>query len=71
MALERKDAKVYFDADIHADIKDLADVDGLTIADFIEAIVVPVVRKRRHDVMKLAGRFRRRGISQNDPELGE
>lgn len=68
MSLSRRDIKVFFDADVHADLKDCADIDGMTMADFIESIVVPVVRKRRHDVMKLAGRFRRRGILRDDPE---
>lgn len=71
MSEPRRDIRVFFDADIHADLKDFADVDGLTMADLLEQMIVPLVRQRRNEVMRLAGKFRRRGISRDDPESTE
>ena len=68
MSLERKDIRAYIDPDVHQALVAICDTDGITIADFIEALVVPVVRRRVHDVSVLADRFRRAGLIRNEPE---
>lgn len=68
MSLERKDVRASLDADLHAALKEICDLDGVTTAEFIEALLVPVLRKRIHDTMELSERLRRRGISGRDPD---
>jgi hypothetical protein len=68
MAIPRKDVKVYFDETDHAKIKAICDIDGITLADFIESVVVPAVEKRVHDAMMLAQALGAKGISRDLPE---
>lgn len=68
MSLARKDVKVYFDPDIHAGIKALADHDETSMQDYIEQLVAPLVHKRIHETIALAERFRRAGIVRDDRE---
>jgi hypothetical protein len=46
MALPRKDLRPYFDHDIHAAIKAVAEVEGMEPAAWIEQVIVGVVTKR-------------------------
>jgi len=65
MSLERKDVRASLDADLHAALKEICDLDGVTTAEFIEALLTPVLRKRIHDTIELSERLRRIGISRN------
>lgn len=68
MALDRKDARCYLDADVHAAMVELCNQRGTTIADFIEGIVAPEVSRLKHETIELYERFRRAGLIRNDPE---
>lgn len=68
MSLERKDVRASLDADLHAALKEICDLDGVTTAEFIEALLAPVLRKRIHDTIELSDRLRRIGISRNEAE---
>lgn len=49
MSLERKDVRAKLDPELHTALKIFADLDGVTEAQFIEDIVVPVIRRRIAD----------------------
>jgi hypothetical protein len=68
MSLERQDVRTKLDPADHAALVSICDLDGKTIAEFIEAIVVPVIRKRVHDANLLAVRHPLPGISGNNRE---
>lgn len=63
MALERKDVRFKLDADMHAALDAIADVDGKDLGEFVEEIVVSVVRRRVHDATVLAERLLKAGIT--------
>lgn len=63
MALERKDVRFKLDAELHAQLKAICDLDDIDIGEYIESLVVPVVHKRVHDAMVLADRLHRVGIT--------
>jgi hypothetical protein len=46
MSLPRKDLRPYFDHDIHAAIKAIADSEGVEPGAWIEQVIVGVVKKR-------------------------
>jgi hypothetical protein len=46
----------------------ICNIDGTTISEFIESLIVPVIRKRVHDAVLLAQEFRRDGTSRKGPE---
>lgn len=68
MALDRKDVRFKLDAELHAQLKAICDVDERDIGEFIESIVVPVVLKRVHDATVLADRLHRAGKAGNARE---
>lgn len=68
MSLARKDVRAYLDEPEHAALKLIAEQDGLTEAQFIEAILVPVIRRRVHDAKVLAAKAELLGITRNLPE---
>jgi hypothetical protein len=63
MSLERKDVRAYLDPDDHRALVAICNIDGTTISEFIESLIVPVIRKRVHDAVLLAQEFRREGTS--------
>lgn len=68
MSLERQDIRAKLDPDDHRALVRICDIDGVTIAEFIECLVVPVIRKRVHDANVLAADFPLPGLSGNDRE---
>lgn len=68
MSLERQDARTKLDPSDHAALVAICDIEGVTIAEFIERLLVPVIRKRVHDANVLAKRFPVSGITGNDRE---
>lgn len=46
MSLERKDVRLKLDHDIHAAAKAIADAEGDDIAEWIEHVMVGIIRKR-------------------------
>jgi hypothetical protein len=67
MALERRDLRVYFDADVYAALRELADEAGLKEGAYVESLVEPIIRKTVHDTMMRAERFRQAGIFRLSP----
>ena len=68
MSLERQDVRTKLDPDDHRALVRICDVDGVTIAEFVEKLLVPVIRKRVHDANLLAREFPLEGISGNGQE---
>lgn len=68
MSLERQDVRAKLDPDDHRALVRICDIDGVTIAEFIERLVVPVIRKRVHDANLLARDFPLPGTSGSSRE---
>lgn len=68
MSLERKDIRAKLDPDMHATLREICDIDGVDMGDFIEAVLVPVIKRRVHDAIELATRLQRQGIAGNGRE---
>lgn len=68
MTLDRQDIRAKLDADDHRALVCICNLDGVTIAEFIEQLIVPVVRKRIHDANLLAAEFPITGVSGSDRE---
>lgn len=68
MSLERKDIRAKLDADVHAQLEAICDVDGVDMGVFIEALLLPVIEKRVHDAMLLVSLFPRPGITGSGRE---
>jgi ABC-type maltose transport system permease subunit len=60
--------RAYLDADLHEALKIFADIDGVTEADFIERIVVPILRRRIADATVAAELLARAGITRTGPD---
>lgn len=63
MALERKDIRAKLDDDMHTALKAICDLDGVDMGEYIELVLVPVIKKRCHDAMVLAERLQRAGFN--------
>lgn len=63
MSLERKDIRAKLDPELHAALTEICALDGVEIAEFIESLLVPVIRKRCSDAIALAQALERQGIS--------
>lgn len=70
MALERKDVRAYLDADQHAALTAYCNVKGITVADWIESVISPVLTEIVRDNSQLHEAFRRAGILPRDPDGG-
>lgn len=68
MSLERQDARCKLDPEDHAALLAICDLDGVTIAEFVERLLVPVIRKRVHDAIELHHRIGHLGIPGNNRE---
>lgn len=68
MSLERKDIRAKLDPELHTALKIFADLDGVTEAQFIEDIVVPLLRRRIADAKVAAERLTSAGIFGNNRE---
>lgn len=68
MSLDRQDVRAKLDPDIKAGLKILCDVQGITEAQFIEAVLVPIIRQRIHDASLIAAKATLQGITGNNRE---
>lgn len=68
MALERKDIRAKLDPELHAALKAMCDLDGVDMGEWIEAQIVPVIKKRIHDATVLASELQRLGITGSTRE---
>lgn len=62
MSIERKDVRAKLDPELHTALKIFADIDGVTEAQFIEDIVVPVLLRRIADATVAAEKLTSAGI---------
>lgn len=53
MSLERCDIRARIDADVHTALLAICEVDAVTVAEFIEALLVPVVLARVSGAIQL------------------
>jgi hypothetical protein len=63
MALDRKDVRAKLDAEMHAALSILCEVDAVDIGEFVERELVKVIRERVHAASVIAERTARLGIS--------
>lgn len=70
MALERKDVRAYLDADQHAALTAYCNMKGLTVADWIESVISPVLTEIVRENIELNDAFRRAGLIRRDPDSG-
>jgi hypothetical protein len=63
MAIERKDVRLKLDDDKHAALKAICELDDVDMGVFIELLLVPVIDKRVHDAIELAGKLQRLGMA--------
>lgn len=66
MALARKDIRAKLDADYHARLVAICEVDKIDMGVWIEAVLLPMIDKRVHDAIQLARQLPRPGISGKD-----
>lgn len=69
MALERKDLRVYFDAEIHQALVALAEIDGVEPGKLAEMAVEEYVLRRVHAAKVVAERVDVAGLSRIRPVL--
>lgn len=65
MSVERKDVRAKLDDDMHAALNAICDARGITQAEWIESVIVPVLRQQIADVNDLYSRFQRAGLTGN------
>lgn len=63
MSLGRQDVRARLDAELHAALIALCDIDGVTVAEFIESLLVPVIRERVRAASELHGKVKHLGIT--------
>jgi hypothetical protein len=68
MTLDRKDVRLKLDAEIHAQLVCVADVDALDIGTWVESLVVAELTRRVHEARLIAERFPRLPNSGSDRE---
>ena len=61
MSLERKDIRAKVDADVHESLRAICTARGIEIADFVEALVVPEVRRLIHEANLIVASLPRSG----------
>lgn len=68
MSVERKDIRGKLDPDLHRALKVICDAEGVTEAEFIERVLVPVIRRRVHEAIEIADAVRGSGITGRNRE---
>ena len=62
MSIERKDLRIYLDADVHAGLQILSDADRIEMRDLAERVVREYVMDRLHVAIVLAEKAERAGL---------
>ena len=65
MSLDREDVRTKLDPDMHRVLKAICDAEGVTIAEFVERVLVPVIRRRVHEAIAIADAVRVSGKTGN------
>lgn len=73
MSLDRQDIRARLDADKHERLLAICNATGTTVADFIEALVVPAVDGKVHEAILICrqlGLIPAAGINREEPRQG-
>lgn len=70
MSLERRDIRAYLDAEVHQALTAICNRRGISVADFVEALVAPEVLRICHEAIELEAAIRGLGIIRKNPERG-
>lgn len=54
MSLERQNVNAKLDPEMHRALKAICDAEGVTMAEFIERVLVPVITRRVHEARLIA-----------------
>lgn len=65
MSLERQNINAKLDPDTHRALKAICDAEGVTMAEFIERILVPVITRRVHEARLIADAVASPSVSGN------
>lgn len=68
MALDRKDIRAKLDVDMHVALKAIAESEGMDDGEWIESVLVPVIRRKLHAASLIVEKTLRAGITGNDRE---
>jgi hypothetical protein len=68
MSLDREDIRAKLDPDLHRALKAICDAEGCTIAEFVERVLAPVIRRRVHEAIQIADAVRVSGRTGNSRE---
>jgi len=68
MSLERKDVRAKVDADVHQALAAICLAKGIDIAEFIESVIVPEVRRLVHEATVIVEALPRSGKTGTDRE---
>ncbi|MHB8815462.1 MAG: hypothetical protein ACYDAE_19635 [Steroidobacteraceae bacterium] len=67
MSLERQDIRGKLDPDMHRALQAICDARGITMAEFIEALLVPEIRRLVHEAHAIAARTPGPGKKRDAP----
>jgi hypothetical protein len=59
MALDRVDVRAKVDPDMHEALVAICDAKGVTLGEFIEALLVPEIKRLVHEATVIADKLRR------------
>jgi hypothetical protein len=65
MSLERQDIRAKVDADVHEALVAICDAKGVTLGEFIEALLVPEIKRLVHEATVISDKLRRIPASGN------
>jgi hypothetical protein len=68
MAIPRKDVRALVEPDIHGALTVFAEIDGVTVAEYVEKLIAADISKRVRDATLAVDRLRELGISRRSPE---
>ena len=68
MSLPRKDIKFWLDAEYHAALREICDMRGMTLGEFVERLAVAEIDRVLHEASELHARTARLGIVGNRQE---
>jgi hypothetical protein len=68
MSLERKDVRLKLDPELHGALSEICAIDGVEIGEFVEHLLIPVIRKRCADAIALSRALREAGFSGSGRE---
>jgi hypothetical protein len=58
MSLERQDVRAKLDADVHEALVAICDAKGVTLGEFVEALLVPEIKRLVHEATVISDKLR-------------